>query len=295
MIWVKRGFLLAIAVAIVAAIAYGFMPKPIAVEVADVTRKTIQTTIDEEGMTRVVDRFTVMVPVDGTIARIALKPGDTVKTGDQITVLRPVRPVMLDARQLAEARARVWTSEASLQQSKAAARAAGAEHDLARGEHDRVRRLLASKHVSKEEVEIAATREKAAYAAFESALFGEKAAQFRLEMARAALLTSNEGASVAQLTLNAPVDGKVLRVLRKDEGTVQAREALLEIGNPGALEVVVDLLSRDAVRVRVSRTRRSWWWLRGPRGGTLPRPVVSITVATSITPTTPITQITSTT
>jgi HlyD family secretion protein len=250
MIWIKRAIVLAVGLAIIGAIIHGFMAKPIAAEIAGAARKKIQITVDEEGMTRVTDRFTVTVPIGGTIARIALKAGDTIKSGARITVLRPVRPVMLDARQLTEARAGVWASEASLQQTRAAARAAEAEYDLTKSEHERTRRLLASKHVSKEQVDVAATREKAAHAAFESARFGEQAAQFRLEMAKAALLTSNDEASVAELTINAPVDGKVLRVLRKDEGTVQPGEALLEIGNPRALEVVVDLLSRDAVRVQ---------------------------------------------
>jgi HlyD family secretion protein len=247
--WIKRGAMLVVGLAIIGAIAWGFAPKPIAVDMADAMAKSILITIDEEGMTRVKDRFTVMVPSAGTIARIALKPGDSVLDGTPITVLRPVRPVMLDARQLTEARAGIRAAEASAQQMKAAARASQAEHKFAGNEHDRLRRLLASKHVAKEQVDAAATRETAARAAFESAQFAEQAAQFQLEMARAVLLTSNDEASVTHLTITAPVDGKILRVLREDEGTVQAGDALLEIGNPDALEVVVDLLSRDAVRI----------------------------------------------
>lgn len=250
MIWVKRAIMLAVALAIIGAIANGFMPKPVAVETVDAARKKIQVTIDEEGVTRVKDRFTVTVPIGGTIARITLKPGDAIRAGTPITVLRPLRPMMLDARQLTEAKASVWASEASVQQMKAAARAAQAEYDFAASEHERAQRLFERKHVAKEQVDAAALRTKAARAALESARFGEQAAQFRLEMTKAALLTSNDEASVTQLTISAPVHGKVLRVLREDEGTVQAGAALLEIGNPQALEVVVDLLSRDAVRVR---------------------------------------------
>ena len=247
--WIKRGAMLVVGLAIIGAIAWGFAPKPVAVDMADAMAKSILITIDEEGITRVKDRFTVMVPSAGTIARIALKPGDSVLDGTPITVLRPVRPAMLDARQLTEARAGIHAAEASAQQMKATARASQAEYKFAGSEHDRLRRLLASKHVAKEQVDAAATRETAARAAFESAQFAEQAAQFQLEMARAVLLTSNNEASVTHLTVTAPVDGKILRVLREDEGTVQAGDALLEIGNPDALEVVVDLLSRDAVRI----------------------------------------------
>ena len=250
MVWIKRGILYAIGLAIIGAIVHGLMPKPVAVEIVGAQRQSIQITVDEEGMTRVRDRFTVTVPIGGTIERIALKPGDTITAGAKITVLRPVRPTMLDARQLTEARAAVWASEAGLQQAKAAVRAAFAEFDFAASEHARARQLLAKKHVSQGQVDAAATREEAARAALESARFGEQAAQFRLQMAKATLLTSNDETRVAELAITAPVDGKVLRVLREDEGTVRAGEALLEIGNPQALEVVVDLLSRDAVRVQ---------------------------------------------
>ena len=247
--WIKHGGMLAAVLALFGAVAWGFWPKPVPVDIANVVHKSIRVTIDEEGMTRVKDRFTVMVPSAGTIARITLKPGDSLKAGTPITVLRPVRPVMLDARQLTEARAGIRAAEASAQQMRAAARAAQAEYEFASSEHERVRRLFASKHVAKEQVDVAATRETAARAVYESAQFAEQASQFRLQMAESALLTSNDEANVAQLTIIAPVDGKILRVLREDEGTVNSGDALLEIGSPDALEAVVDLLSRDAVRI----------------------------------------------
>lgn len=247
--WIKRSAMFVLVLAVIGMIAWGFAPKPIIVDMADASRKSIRITIDEEGMTRVKDRFTVMVPSTGSIARITLKPGDSVLDGTPITVLRPVLPTILDARQLTEARAGIRAAEASAQQMKASARASQAEYQFAVDEHRRLRRLLVSKHVAKEQVDAAATREIAARAAFESAQFAEQAAQFQLEMSRAALLTSNDEASVRHLTITAPVEGKILSVLREDEGTVQAGDALLEIGNPDALEVVVDLLSRDAVRI----------------------------------------------
>ena len=105
----------------------------------------------------------------------------------------------------------IHAAEASAQQMKAAARASQAEYEFAVNEHHRLRRLLASKHVAKEQVDAAATRETATRAAFESAQFAEQAAQFQLEMSRAVLLTSNDEASVRHLTITAPVVPYFLR------------------------------------------------------------------------------------
>jgi HlyD family secretion protein len=246
--WAKRAALILIALVIVGVIVYGFLPKPVESEFAAATRGDIRVTIDEEGRTRVKDRFTITAPVMGVISRIALKAGDTVKTGASITLLAPSRPPLLDARAKATAEAGVKSAEATLSQASANVKAAVAEHELARKDHVRMLELLKGKHVSQEQVDQAQTRMEAAAAALESATFGEQAASFQLEMAKAALL--EEGAEPKSIAINSPVGGRVLRVYRESEGPVQPGELLVEIGDPGSLEIVADVLSVDAVRVK---------------------------------------------
>ena len=76
-----------------------------------------------------------------------------------------------------------------------------------------------------------------------------------LETARAALIMPDQpvpddnGSRVCCVPLPAPVSGRVLRVLQESESIVAAGTPLVEIGDPDDLEVVVELLSEDAVRV----------------------------------------------
>jgi HlyD family secretion protein len=245
--WVNRAIMLVVGLVILGAIIYGFMPKPIEVEFAKAARGDIYVTIDEEGHTRVKDRFTITAPLPGTITRVSLKAGDTVAAGDVITVLAPSRPPLLDVRARAQAEANVKAAEAAVQQAGANVTAAVADHELAKKEHTRLSGLLKSRSVSQEQVDVAASREVAAQASLESARFGEQAAKYQLEAARALLL--EEGAAPVTLEIKSPVAGKVLRVMRESEGPVMAGEMLVEIGDPARIEIVSDVLSTEAVRV----------------------------------------------
>ncbi|MCA8937956.1 MAG: HlyD family efflux transporter periplasmic adaptor subunit [Planctomycetes bacterium] len=248
--WVKRGALILIGVLIVGGIVYGFMPKPIASEFARASRGDIRVTIDEEGFTRVKDRFTVRAPLPGNIERINLKPGDDVEAGSLIATLTPSEPMLLDARTKAQHTANVKAAQAGVSQAEANRERAQAELDLAVKEHKRLEGLLKGSHVSQEAVDAAATKELAAQAALNSAKFGEQAAAFQLVMAESALIERNEGAKLQAMEIRSPVSGQVLRVYRDSEGPVQTGEMLVEIGDPRSLEIVVDLLSSDAVRVK---------------------------------------------
>lgn len=247
--WVKRGILIVLVLGLAGAIAYGFMPKPVPSEFANVVRGHIRVTIDEEGMTRVKDRFTVTVPLTGAVSRIELKAGDNVGEGALITTLKPSEPALLDARAEREAQAGIKAAEAGLSRAESDVRAAKSELDLAEKELTRARDLFKGRHVSREQVDIAETRTEAAEAALASATFARQAAQFHVEMAQATLISSNEGAELAAIEIRSPVAGRVLKVYREHEGMAAPGEMLVEIGNPESLEVVVDLLSRDAVRV----------------------------------------------
>lgn len=248
--WVKRGALILFAVLIVFAIAYGFMPKPVQSEFARAARGDIRVSIDEEGFTRVKDRFTLSAPVVGEITRINLKPGDAVEAGTVITVLKPGAPVLLDARSKAQAEANARAAASAMEQMQANKAAAEAQLKLAVREREKLEKLKAPEQVSAGQVEDAKLREAAAQASLNSAGFGLDIARYQLEMARAALIESNDGAGLQSIEVRSPVAGSVLRVYRESAGPVQPGEMLVEVGDPASLEVVVDLLSSDAVRVK---------------------------------------------
>jgi len=246
--WAKITALVLFALAVIAALTYGFIPKPVPCEFVTVSKGDIRVTIDEEARTRVKDRFVVSAPLPGMLTRISLKAGDRIEAGATIAVLTPLRPNPLDARALAQAQAGVKAAGAALDRAGSDVAAAVAQHELRVKEHNRMKDLLRGKHVSQEQVDIAQTQEAAALAALQSARFGEQAARFQLEMANAALI--DDATAPTEIAIKSPVSGQLLQVMRTSEGPVQTGEPLVELGDPARLEVVADLNSADAVRVR---------------------------------------------
>lgn len=264
--WLNRALMIVVAVAVLGVVAYGFIPKPVPVETAKVTRGEVLVTVDNESRTRVRDRYTLFAPVAATLRRVTLKAGDPVTKGQIVAQLTPLPPQPLDARALAEANARVQAAEERLKAAGAEIEAAKAEQEFAAKEAERLAGLEAKKLASTESKEAAAARLAAANARLASARFNHAAAGYDRDMARAALTTGDGGAVVMEL--HAPVAGRVLRVLRESEGTVTPGEPLLELGDPASLEVVADLLSRDAVRVQAGmRVRLERWGGEGTLKG----------------------------
>jgi HlyD family secretion protein len=245
--------LLLLAVAIVAALVWGFWPAPLLVEQAAVTRAPFRVTVEEEGVARVKDRFVISAPVAGYLQRIALEVGDSVTAGQALAVLEPLRPDVLDARSRALAEAKVAAAKATIRSAEQQARAARAEADLARKDHARKQQLHAQTLVSQADLDMASTREREAQAQLRSAEFAVEVARHELEAAETALqysISGNGAAAAETVTIKAPLASRVLTIHHESEGVVVTGEDLLEIGDPAALEVAVDVLSADAVRIR---------------------------------------------
>ncbi|MCL4730923.1 MAG: HlyD family efflux transporter periplasmic adaptor subunit, partial [Planctomycetes bacterium] len=257
--WVKRILAVAAALAVVATVAWGFMPRPVPVDTAAIGRGMLEVTLAEEGRTRVRDRFVVFASVAGHMARLSLRSGDAVAAGDTLATLAPLPPQPLDARARAQAAANVRAAEADLNQAGQQAEAAAAELAYARQRLEDLRALRRTEHVAQDAVNAAETRHAVAEAALRSAEFARAAANYRLEAARAALVEDNAAPGRA-VTVRAPVSGRVLRVLRESEGPVLAGEPLVEIGDVAALEVVADFLSRDAARIQPRMKARLERW-----------------------------------
>jgi HlyD family secretion protein len=242
--------LLLSAVVIGSLIAVALWPRAVVVDLAAVSRGPLVVTIDEEGRTRVRDRFVVTAPVTGRILRIELEPGDRVTRGEVIARIQPESPPLLDARTRAEAQAALESADASLGHARAEEQRVRATHDQAQRELARTRRLTAAgvtttQDLDTREAEVVVTKE-----AVNAAAFAVRAASADVERARARLANSAPASVRTAVAVRAPVDGVVLQRLRESESVVPAGEPLVEIGDPRQMEIVTDLLSTDAVRVR---------------------------------------------
>ena len=237
---------------VVAAIVWGFMPRPILVETAVVKRGPLQVSVEEEGKTRVIDRFVVSAPVDGFARRLDADVGDIVKRGATLLLLDPLRSTVLDPRSRAEAQARVAAAEASLKRAQKDVEAADAEARRLETQHKRARELHAAGTIADEALdEIAASAERS-QAQERSAEYAVEVARHDLEAARTALRHSAAQRSqepAETVSVRAPVGGRILKIVHESEGVVDAGDPLLEIANPRGLEVEVELLSADAVKV----------------------------------------------
>ena len=240
------------AVALALGVVRAFTPAPLAVEVAAVTRGPLRVTVDEDGRTRVTDRFVVSAPLAGTLGRIELQPGDPVRHGDAVARIVPLASPLLDPRSRAESEARVAAAVAVRRQAQTVLERAGAAAGQAAREAARERALLGAGATAVRAAEQAELAERMRREEVASAEFGVKVAASELELARAALrrLDAPSAAAGEQLVVRAPVDGRVLRLDQKSEGVVQPGAAIMELGDPAAIEAVVDVLTIDAVRIQ---------------------------------------------
>jgi len=238
------------AAAILGLIAVVLWPTTTPVDVAAISRGPLVVTVDEEGVTRVRDRFIVSAPVSGRVLRIELDPGDRVRHGQVVARVRAEAPPLLDARARAEAEAVVESAKAALGRARAEEQRAKATLDRARQDLARVRLLADDRVIAKQELEAHEADVHVAQETVNAAAFAVRAAASDLRRAETRLAPSTLEAPGRVVTVTAPVDGVVLKRLRESETFVPAGDPLLEIGDEGRLEIVADLLSTDAVRVK---------------------------------------------
>jgi HlyD family secretion protein len=230
------------AVVLVALITAGLWPRPIPVETARVAVGTLRATVNEEGKTRIKQRYVVSAPVTGQLRRIPFKAGAAVCAGETVVaVIEPVSSTLLDARTRTAAEAKRDTAAANLEKARAGQRFAA--NDLRRYET-----LYAEKLVSAQELESVQLREASAtkeQAAAESALREAEAAM--VEFAGTAIAGTNTALDPIQV--KAPATGSVLHVFEENSRVVPAGTPLMEIGDPTDIEVVVEVLSRDGAAI----------------------------------------------
>jgi HlyD family secretion protein len=237
--------------AVIWLLVLGFRPEPLLVDAEAVSRGHLAVTVEGEGRTRVVDRHEISAPVAAHARRIQLEVGDAVALGDVLVVLDALAAPALDARAVHAARARVAAAEAVLAAAREDVKAAEAVASFARAEAERLARLAEKGMATRSMMEQTQAEARRTEAAEVSARFRVRTAEHDLAAARTALAYAggrDPGAS-GVIELRAPVSGRVLRRSFESSRVVQPGEAILEIGDPARLEVEVDLLSSDAVRV----------------------------------------------
>lgn len=241
-----------LALAIAAGLAFGFYPRAVPVDTAPVMKGPLSVTVEEEGKTRVMERYVVSAPMTGYARRIDLHVGDPVKAGQVLAVIEPARADALDPRSRAQAAAQVKAAEASVAAARENARAAAAQSDLARQELERTESLRKSNFISEQALDRARTEVTRTQAARLAADHAVSVARFELDVARAAQAKTTRlqaGGPAETIEVRAPVEASVLKVVHESEGTVQAGQALLEVGNPETLEAEIEVLSTQAVKI----------------------------------------------
>jgi len=254
--WPRRLMYTVLALGIGGGLAYAFREQPRAVDMGAVSRGDMQVTIDGEGRTRVRDVYVVSSPVGGRKLRISKKVGEPVLAGKTVlAAIEPNDPIFLDVRSEAEATARIKAAEAASSLADAELSRFQAELEFARADLNRATELVKRGTISTRDLERANLEVRTRDAAVSTAQANLRVKRFQLETARAALIDPSENGGTRSggccVQVRSPVDGQVLRVLVESESVVQAGAPLLEIGDPKRLEIIVDLLSSDAVQVRV--------------------------------------------
>lgn len=248
----KRILILIAALAAIALIATALRPSPLRVETARVERGQMTVTVDAEGKTRVHDRFVVAAPVPGQLNRIDLHRGDYVRQNEIIARIEPLPLPPLDPRQLAEARARVAAAEQRKNESDVAIERIRADCDQARREYDRAQKLVETGDLAKQEFERIRNAEQTCRQQLQAARFNSRASASEVDVAKAALIAieqAGQSGKSAVVSVRAPVGGRVLRLIEESERVVTAGTPLIELSGQ-TLEIVIDVLSTDAVKIK---------------------------------------------
>ena len=248
-------------------VAYGLKAKPIPVETAAVTRGPLTVSVLEEGKTRIRNRYVVAAPVSGNMRRVTLKAGDQVKSNETVlTLIEPGLAPLLDARSQAQAEARIAGANAARMQAEQSLEMARTSAKFAEAGWARVKSNATQGSISitdRDNIEREALMRDREARAGEFAL---KVADFELAQAKAALLQlSTPLAAGSTVEVRAPVSGRVLKVQQESAMMVTAGTQLLEIGDPADLEIEAEILSRDAVAIRVGAEVQVEQW-----GGEVP-------------------------
>lgn len=262
----RRLFPVAAVLVVIGFLVWAFLPRPVEVDVAEAGMRPLEIAVEEEGEARIREVFTVSATIAGKLQRVSLHAGDSVTEGETVVALiGPAAPVLLDSRSRAVAEATAAAAQAAMDLARAQLVQAEATHDFAASEANRAIALFEKGAVSQRAHDTAIREERTAQAAVSSAVANLAVREKELESALAVLRPDKVGgAARCCVEVLAPASGRVLRVMTESEQVVQPGTPLLEIGDPADMEIEVELLSRDAVRVQVGASAVVSGWGGSP-------------------------------
>ena len=247
--FLKHKRLIAGVLIVLAIVAMAMWPESIEVSSATVERGAMQVTLDEDGETRIRDKFVVSAPVGGRLQRIELEPGDAVVRGKTIVArLTTADAPLLDPRTRGELEAAVEAARAAVGQARAELERGTAELMRARTTLQRQQQLMKAGAIAADNLDAAETAVATAEEARKAAEFAVARSEYELQLARARLRAPSPVGRAVEIV--APVSGVILKRFRESESVVPVGEPLIEIGEPARIEIVADFLSTDAVRIQ---------------------------------------------
>lgn len=248
---------------VLALLVWAFTPAALEVETASLTQGRFERSVQEDGKTRLQDRFVVSAPLSGRLARITLKQGDAVQPDAVLATLWPASPALLDMRTQQEQRERIGAMEAAVQRASANVERARAAQEQAAADVKRNETLAQQGFVSPTQNETGRLNLRLRTRELDSAIQDEHATRHELDQSRIALRRFAPGSETRQQgswQVKAPIAGKVLRVIQQSEGVLLAGSPLVEIGDPSRLEVVVDVLTEDAAQIKAGTAATLSGW-----------------------------------
>ena len=284
-IWVKRtAWSAAIGIGL-AGLAWFAWPRPLLVDTAIATKGPMEVTVDDDGKTEVRHVYTVSAPIAGKVLRISHPMGENPisrHVGDQVianetivAVMQPVTPGFVDFRSRQEIEAAVAAADAAVKYAESEVHRLEAAVSFYRTELERAQTLSRTQAVSIQALDKAKFDAESNEASLTSAKAQVQVWQsVRGSLAARLIDPSSEVARsdpACCIQLRAPVSGRVLKIIQESEAAVQAGTPLIEIGDPLDLEIVADLLSSDAVQIKVGAPVRIDGWGGTPVRGKVVR------------------------
>ena len=265
----RTAFWAAAALVLLALLVWAFRPQPVEVDTGEAVRGPMQVTVRDEGRTRVRNEYIVSAPVGGRLLRVPFKPGAAVEAGDVVARIVPGDPAFLDVRARGEAEAAARAAEANLSAARAELSRAEAQASFARTEAERFERLRERNLTSAESLDQARLSLRVAESALAAAADSVSGREAELDAARVRLTQPGSGAADGEpVAVLAPVSGRILRIAQESETVIAAGAEVMSLGNPADLEVVVEMLSTDAVQVAPgAAVRIEDWGREGPLPG----------------------------
>lgn len=250
---VRRLGVLLIGVCLAALIAWALWPRPVPVDLATIARGKLEVTVEDEGITRIREVYTVSAPIGGKVLRSKLKVGDQVIAGTTVVaVVEPTDPTFLDARTQRVNEAAFKAAQAAVDLAEAQLRQSESQLTFARSELRRAQELAERQAIATRTLEKATLDVASAEASVASAKATLEVRRQELQSAQARLMQPGEAqvrSSSCCVDVRSPITGSVLKIPVESEQVVLPGAALVELGNADDLEIVVDFLSRDAVRI----------------------------------------------